>query len=147
MVQDKLASFGGQMELLSVSTIAKLAFTKIFEKTIEKFSEAALTKMDELRQRIWEKFRGYSKAESALVAVEQGNESELKQVEIYLKDAMDSDSQFADEVRLLAQEINAGKLQDNSSMTQNNSGSSTNYQTRVETQRGTTNVGGNHTHY
>ena len=146
MVQDQLVLFGGQMELLTVSAIATLAFTKIFEKTIEKFTEAALTKMDELRQRIWEKLGSDSKAKSALAAVEQGNKSELKRVEIYLEDAMRSDPQFADEVQLLAQEINAGKLQDNSSMTQNNFDSSTGYQTRVETERGTTNVGGTHTH-
>lgn len=134
------------MELLTASAIATLAFTKIFEKTIEKFTEAALTKMDELRKKIWEKLRGDSRAETALAAVEQGNKAELKRVEIYLEDAMRFDPQFADEVQLLAQEINAGKLQDSSSMTQNNYDSSTGYQTRVETQSGTTNVGGTHTH-
>lgn len=133
------------MEPLTAGAIATLAFTKAFEKTIEKFTEAALTKMDELRKRIWDKLRGDSRAETALAAVEQGNKSELERVKIYLEDAMREDPKFADKVQLLAQEINAGKLQDNSSMTQNNYDNSTGYQTRVETESGTTNVG-THTH-
>lgn len=147
MVEDKLASFGGQMQPLTASAIATLAFTKIFEKTIEKFTEAALTKMDELRKKIWDKLlRDDSRAETALAAVEQGNKSQLERVKIYLENAMRSDPQFADEVQLLAQEINAGKLPDNSSMTQNNYDSSTGYQTTANTERGTINVGGTHTH-
>jgi hypothetical protein len=134
------------MEPLTASAIATLAFTKIFEKTLEKFTEAALAKMDELRKKIWDKLRGNSRAETALTAVEQGNESELERVKIYLEDAMRSDPQFAEQVQLLAREINAGKLPDNSSMTQNNSGNSTGNQATVNTERGTTNIGGTHTH-
>ena len=55
---------------LTASAIATLAFTKIFEKTLEKFTEAALAKMDELRKKIWDKLRGDSSAVSALAAVE-----------------------------------------------------------------------------
>lgn len=69
MLKGKLASFGGQIPL-SVSAIATLAFTKIFDKTLEKFTEPALTKMDELRKKIWDKLRGDSSAVSALAAVE-----------------------------------------------------------------------------
>jgi hypothetical protein len=54
------------MEPLTASVIITLAFTKIFEKTIEKFTEAALTKMDELRQKIFNKFQGNVKVETAL---------------------------------------------------------------------------------
>ncbi|WP_322746330.1 hypothetical protein [Nostoc sp. LEGE 12450] len=35
------------MEPITASAIATLAFTKAFEKTIEKFTEAALVKMDQ----------------------------------------------------------------------------------------------------
>lgn len=135
------------MEPLTASAIATLAFTKAFEKTIEKFTEAALTQIDELRKKILNKLRGEQRAETALTAVEQGNRSELQRVAIYLEDAMREDPQFANEVQLLAQEINAGKLQDNSSMTQNNYDNSTGYQTKVETEKGTTHVGGTHTHH
>lgn len=134
------------MEPLTASAIATLAFTKAFEKTIEKFTEAALVKMDELRKKIWEKLRGNPRTEKALTAVEQGNKSELDRLAVYLQDSMDDDPQFAAEVQVLAQEINAGKLLDNSNMTQNNHDNSTGYQTRVETERGTTNIGGTHTH-
>lgn len=134
------------MEPLTAGVIATLAFTKAFEKTIEKFTEAALAKMDELRKKVLNRLRGDQRAEAALTAVEQGNKSELQRVAIYLEDAMREDPQFANEVQLLAQEINAGKLQDSSSMTQNNYDSSTGYQTKVETESGITNVGGTHTH-
>ncbi|MBW4635746.1 MAG: hypothetical protein KME30_28865 [Iphinoe sp. HA4291-MV1] len=134
------------MEPLTAGAIATLAFTKAFEKTIEKFTEAALAKMDELRKKIWEKLRGNPKAEKVLTAVEQGNKSELERLAVYLQDSMDDDPEFAAQVQALAQEINAGKLQDNSNMTQNNYDTSTGYQTRVETERGTTNIGGSHTH-
>ncbi|MBW4634674.1 MAG: hypothetical protein KME30_23030 [Iphinoe sp. HA4291-MV1] len=134
------------MEPLTAGAIATLAFTKAFEKTIEKFTEAALAKMDELRKKIWEKLRGNPKAEKALTVVEQGNKSELERLAVYLQDSMDDDPEFAAQVQALAQEINAGKLQDNSNMTQNNYDSSTGYQTRVETEKGTTNIGGTHTH-
>jgi hypothetical protein len=134
------------MEPLTAGAIATLAFTKAFEKTIEKFTEAALAKMDQLRQRIWNKLQGNPKAEKVLTAIEQGNKSELDRLAVYLQDAMDDDPQFASQVQVLAQEINAGKLLDNSNMTQNNYDNSMGYQTRVETEKGTTNIGGTHTH-
>ena len=57
---------------------------------------------------------------------------------------MDDDPHFADELQVMAQQINAGKIQDNSSMTQNNYDSSTGYQTKIE--GGTGFVGGTHYH-
>ena len=51
------------MEPLTAGVIVTLAFTKAFETTIEKFTEAALVKMDELRQKIWNKLRGNPRAE------------------------------------------------------------------------------------
>ncbi|NET05096.1 MAG: hypothetical protein F6K16_10285 [Symploca sp. SIO2B6] len=104
----------------TAGAIATLAFTKAFEKTVEKFTETALTKMDELRQKIWDKLRGNQKAEKALSAVDKGDKSQLERLAVYLQDAMEDDHTFAAEVQAIAQEINAGKLQDNSSMTQNN---------------------------
>jgi hypothetical protein len=117
---------------LSAAAIASLAFTKMLEKTVEKFTEGALTKMDVLRQKIWDKLRGNSRAENALTAVEQGNKDELQRLAVYLQDAMEDDPQFANEVRALAQEIHAGKLQDNSQMTQSNYDNARGWQTKVE---------------
>lgn len=120
------------MEPLTAGAIATLAFTKAFEKTIEKFTEAALVKMDALRKKIWEKLQGNPNAEQALTAVEGGNKAELEKVAGYLERAMDEDEQFDAEVKALAQEINAGKLQDNSHMTQYNSENARGWQTKVE---------------
>jgi hypothetical protein len=117
---------------LSATVIATLAFTKMLEKTVEKFTEGALTKMDELRQTIWNKLRGNPRAENALTAVEQGNKDELQRLAVYLQDAMEDDPQFANEVRALAQEIHAGKLQDNSQMTQSNYDNARGWQTKVD---------------
>ncbi len=117
---------------LSATVIATLAFTKMLEKTVEKFTEGALTKMDELRQTIWNKLRGNPRAENALTAVEQGNKDELQRLAVYLQDAMEDDPQFANEVRVLAQEIHAGKLQDNSQMTQSNYDNARGWQTKVD---------------
>ena len=45
---------------------------------------------------------------------------------------MDEDSDFSDEIRMLAQEINAGKIIDQSNMTQNNFDQAKGWQTKVE---------------
>ncbi|MGC1249180.1 MAG: hypothetical protein WA865_23425, partial [Spirulinaceae cyanobacterium] len=76
---------------LSAAAIAALAFTKMLEKTVEKFTEGALSKMDELRQKIWQKLRGNPKAEKALTAVEEGNKEEIQRLAVYLQDAMEDD--------------------------------------------------------
>ncbi|MEJ6487924.1 hypothetical protein N0Y54_43060 [Nostoc punctiforme UO1] len=120
------------MEPLTAGAIATLAFTKAFEKTIEKFTEVALAKMDVLRKKIWQKLRVNPNAEKALNAVEQGNKVELDKVVDYLQYVMLEDKEFAAEVQALAQEINAGKLQDNSHMTQYNSDNARGWQTKVE---------------
>lgn len=108
---------------LTAAAIATLAFTKFLESGSgelgKKFTEAAIAKMEKLRQKIWEKLRGKPRAESALAAVEkQGSQAELGRLAVYLQDEMDDDPQFEAEVKDLAQEINAGKLQDNSTMVQ-----------------------------
>lgn len=120
------------MEPLTAGVIATLAFTKALEKTVEKFTEAALVKMDTLRKKIWEKLRGNLNAEQALTAVELGNKAELEKVVGYLQYAMLEDKQFAAQVQALAQEIKAGKLQDNSHMTQHNYDNARGWQTKVE---------------
>lgn len=121
---------------LSAAAITKLAFAKFLEsgagKLAEKFTEAAIAKMDQLRQMIWNKLRDQPKAESVLTAVEQGSKADLERLAVYLQDVMEDDPQFAAEVRTFAQEINVGKLQDNSSMSQNNYDNSTGYQIKNE---------------
>jgi hypothetical protein len=121
---------------LTAAAIADLAFRKFIEsgagELAKKFTESAIAKMDELRQKIWAKMRGKPTAEAALTAIENQDLTEKDRLVAYLQVAMDDDPQFADEVQLLAQQINAGKIQDNSSMTQNNSGNAKGWQTKVE---------------
>ncbi len=133
------------MEPLTAGAIATLAFTKAFEKTIEKFTEAALVKMDELRKKIWEKLQGKSqRIDEALVKVEQGDYSALDTVTKYLDVVMEDYPEFAAEIQMLAHEITLQQIQDNSSMNQYNSGG-TNYQ--VKTGVDNTNFfGGTHNH-
>jgi len=134
---------------LTASAIATLAFTKFIEssagKLAEKFTESAITKMDELRQKIWEKLKGNPKAQSAIASVEQGSKADLDRLAVYLQDEMEDDPQFANDVRLIAHEINAGKLIDNSSMTQNNYDNARGWQTKVE--GGTAYIGEIQQHY
>ncbi len=133
---------------LTAAAIADLAFRKFIEsgagELAKKFTEGAIVKMDALRQKIWDKMRGKPSAETAITSIEQGSTAELDRLVAYIQVAMDDDAQFADEIRLMAQQINAGKIQDNSSMTQNNYDSSTGYQTKIE--GGTAFVGGTHYH-
>jgi hypothetical protein len=103
------------MEPLTASAIATLVFTKAIEKTAEKLTEAGLEKLNQLRLKIIEKFRGNQKAEAAIAGAEKGLKPELQKVVSYLEVAMDADDSFAQEVQTLAyeinQEINIGEIQ------------------------------------
>lgn len=121
---------------LSAGAIAALAFQKAIEsgagELAKKFTEAAISKMDDLRKRILEKLRGRSsKVDEALVKAEQGDRTALETIAKNLDVVMDEYPDFANELKVLAQEIHAGKIQDNSSMNQTNYGG-TNFQTKVE---------------
>lgn len=129
---------------LTAAVIVNLAFKKFVEsgvgKLAEKFTEAAITKMDELRRKIWKRLRGRSqKVDDALKNVEQGDSASLSTIAKNLDVVMDEDPDFAAEVQAIAQEINAGKLVDQSRMTQNNYDNATGYQIKVE--GGTANIG------
>ncbi|MDJ0732120.1 MAG: hypothetical protein QNJ33_19255 [Crocosphaera sp.] len=52
------------MEPITTTVIVTLAFTKFLETSVEKFTEAGLQKMDELRQKIWAKLGSNAKAET-----------------------------------------------------------------------------------
>jgi hypothetical protein len=119
---------------LSALVIAKFAFNKFFESSVgklgEKFTETALTKMDELRHKILDKLRGNSRAIGAVAAIEKGSEEDLQRLAIYLEDEMKDDAEFAAEIRAIAHEININRVEDNSSQTQNIYGAK-GYQTKM----------------
>ncbi|NER92481.1 MAG: hypothetical protein F6J86_01205 [Symploca sp. SIO1B1] len=125
---------------LSATAIATLAFTKACEKTVENFTQATWNKIEQLRQTIWLKLRHRFQAESVLNAAAQGSDSDLEQVAEYLDVVMNEDSEFAAEVRLLARQINAVKVQnDNSSMNIDSDNNSPSFQTTGNT--GNVNLG------
>jgi hypothetical protein len=114
----------------SASAIATFAFTRVFETSIGKYTEAALAKTDELRQKIRHELRDNPDAEQVLSAVEQGSQQDMEHLGAYLQEAMEGDEQFATEVRAIAREIDAD-TQDNSSMTQNIYGNSRGWETKL----------------
>lgn len=122
------------MEPLSAIAITTLAFisVKASETVIEKFTEAALDKANKLREKIWNKLEGRPKAEKALQAAKNGSQEDLEAVADYLKIAMREDPEFRKEIEELAKEVEAGKIEDKSTMTQINRDQSKGFQTKVE---------------
>ena len=134
---------------LTAGAIATLAFQKFIEagagELAKKFTTDAIAKMDELRQKVVAKLRGKSeRVDEALAKAEQGDRVALDTIAKNLDVVMDDYPDFATEVKVLAHEINAGKLVDNSSMNQNNSGNARGWQTKVE--GGTAYIGEIHQH-
>ncbi|MEM6450664.1 MAG: hypothetical protein AAF703_10160 [Cyanobacteria bacterium P01_D01_bin.105] len=123
---------------LTVGVIAELAFKTFLETAAgaaaTKFTEAALSKMNELRKKIVGRLSGVAGAKTAIDKLEgqAGTSADVETVADYLKIVMREDPQFADELRLLAKEINAGKIQDESQMTQNIYDNATGYQGKAE---------------
>ncbi|MEM8610426.1 MAG: hypothetical protein AAGF93_00295 [Cyanobacteria bacterium P01_H01_bin.105] len=124
---------------LTASAIATLAFQKFLEtgagELAKKFSTEAIAKMDTLLKRIWAKLRGKPRVEEVKAAIDQTQKiapEQVNQIAAYLQVAMDEDPQFARDIQMMAQEINAGKLVDQSSMTQNNYDQAKGWQTKVE---------------
>jgi len=123
---------------LTASVIANLAFQKFLESGAgelgKKFTTEAIAAMDRLRQKLWDKLRGKSdKLDQALAQAEQGDFKALDTIAKNLDVAMDNDEAFATEIKTLAQQIQAGKIQDNSNMTQNVTGdNNTNIQAKSE---------------
>lgn len=76
---------------LTVTVIAELAFKKFLEtaagEAAKKFTEAALSKMDELRQKIVGRLKGVPAAERAIANLEgnTGTSADMETVADYLK--------------------------------------------------------------
>jgi hypothetical protein len=121
---------------LTASAIASLAFQEFIKsgtgELAKKFTAEAIAKMNDLRELIWQKLQGNPDAVTAIKQAKNGSEEVLSELATDLKRAMDKDPDFATKVQAIAQEIHAGKLQDNSSMVQNNSENARGWQTKVE---------------
>jgi hypothetical protein len=138
---------------LTVSAILSLAFQfanseagkAAIAKVSETTTETVLKSLGKLRQMIWQKLQHQPTAAAALAEAETGSTEALKTIEPDLQIAMRDDPAFADEVRSLAQTINASlKIDDHSTMTQNNSDNAKGWQTKVE--GGTAYIGEIHIH-
>ncbi|NEO48547.1 MAG: hypothetical protein F6J94_05175 [Moorea sp. SIO1F2] len=129
--------------ILSATEIATLAFKKFLEsgagELAKHFTAAAIAKMDKLRKMVWDKLRNNPKAENALTLVEKGSSSDLERVADYLKVVMNEQPEFAKEIQAIAQEINSGKIHDNSSNTMNINDNGKGLQNNIDNIEGGTN--------
>lgn len=118
----------------TAAAIVSLAFQKAIEaassETGKKFATSAYALIDQLRTKIWSKFKGKEKAEAALQKADAGDTEALNAVVSYLNVEMLESEDFAKQIQQLAHEINLHVIEDNSSQVQNNYGG-TNYQNKI----------------
>jgi hypothetical protein len=123
---------------ITAATIATLAFNKFLEssagKAAEKFTEAAIAKMDDLRKLVWIKLIGRDPdLRQTAQAIEQSRQitpEQMEDITAHLQIAMKKEPQFAQQVQSLAHEITLMQIEDKSSMNQINYGG-TNYQVKT----------------
>jgi hypothetical protein len=96
------------VEALTAAAIAKLAFDGFIQAGAGKLTEAALDKSRQLWQKIRGKLQDDSTAGAAIAEVEKQKSQEIleHQVVPFLQVAMLKDSQFAQEIQNIAQQIN-----------------------------------------
>jgi hypothetical protein len=121
---------------LTASAIATLAFQEFIKsgagELAKKFTAETIAKMRQLRELVWNRLtRKHSIAEEALAKASAGEQEGIDTVATLLGVEM-LDKEFAGQVQTVAQEINACKLLDQNSMTQNNYNNAKGWQTKVE---------------
>ncbi|WP_051056086.1 alpha/beta hydrolase [Cylindrospermum stagnale] len=93
--------------------------TGVESELARNFTEAATSQMEQLYQLIWKKFHGITEVETALLtAVEERSTSDFNRAVEYLQKAMNEDPQFANDIRVLVQQISASIIQDASALKQ-----------------------------
>jgi hypothetical protein len=122
---------------LTASAIASLAFQEFVKSgagnLAKKFTGEAIAKMGRLRELIWGRLAGkHPAADEAIEKAKAGEQEGIDHVAAFLGSELLIDKGFAEQVQAIAQEINAGKLLDQSSMTQNNYDNARGWQTKVE---------------
>jgi hypothetical protein len=118
---------------LTVGTIASLAFQEFVKsgagELAKKFTGEAIAKMGQLRELILNRLTGkHSAIDEAIEKAKAGEKEGIENVAAFLNSELLIDKEFAGQVQAIAQEINAGKLLDQSSMVQNNYDNATGYQ-------------------
>jgi hypothetical protein len=121
---------------MTASAIATLAFQEFVKsgagELAKKFTAEAIAKMGQLRELIWKRLAGkHPAADAAIQKAQAGEQDGIDTIATLLSvELLDRD--FAGQVQAIAHEINAGKLLDQSSMTQNNYDNAKGWQTKVE---------------
>jgi len=134
---------------LTAGAIISLAFQEFIKsgagELAKHFTGEAIAKMGELRQKIWHRLRGkHPMAEDTLLAkAETGDPAAIDTLGTLLGVEM-LDPSFASELQAIAQEINAGRLIDQSNMIMNIRDHGKGWQTKVE--GGTAYIGEIHQH-
>jgi hypothetical protein len=133
---------------LTASAIATLAFQEFIKsgagELAKKFTGEAIAKIRQLRELVSNRLTGkHPAADVALEKAKAGEQEGINTVATLLGVEM-LDTVFAGQVQAIAQEINAGRLLDQSSMTQNNYDNARGWQTKVE--GGTAYIGEIHQH-
>jgi hypothetical protein len=116
---------------LTASAIASLAFQEFVKSgdLAKRFTGEAIAKMGRLRELIWVQLAGkHPAADEAIEKAKAGEQEGIDHVAAFLGSELLIDKEFAGQV----QAINAGKLLDQSSMTQNNYDNARGWQTKVE---------------
>jgi hypothetical protein len=122
---------------MTASAIATFAFQEFVKSGAgelgKKFTAEAIVKMGQLRELILNRLAGkHSTVDEAIVKANTGEKEGIDHVAAFLSSELLIDKEFAGQVQAIAQEINAGKLLDQSSMVQNNSDNAKGWQTKVE---------------
>ena len=96
------------VEAFTAAAIAKLAFDGVIQAGAGNLTETAISKAKLLWQKIREKFKGNPIAEEALRDAEEQRALEILEQEVVplLQVAMRKDTQFAQEIQNIAQQIN-----------------------------------------
>jgi hypothetical protein len=121
---------------LTAGAIASLAFQEFVKsgagELAKKFTAEAIAKMGQLRELIWNRLAGkHPAADEAIEKAKAGEQEGIDTVATLLGVEL-LDKEFAGQVQAIAQEINAGKLLDQSSMTQNIAEGAKGWQNKVE---------------
>ncbi len=129
----------------TAAEILKLVFEAVIETGALKLTESAIAKARELWEMIRHRLQGDERVQTALVEVEQNNSREhLKQIEPFLQVEMYRDRQFAETIKVLAEEIKASGSQDNITM---NVDARDNSAVVGKAEGKTQTFGGNHVHH
>lgn len=129
----------------TAAEILKLVFGAVIETSAGKLTESAIKQARLLWEMIRQRLSGEEKVQTALVEFDQhGNWEHLKQIQPFLEVEMIRDTQFAETIKTLAEEIKASGSQDNITMNVTASGNSA---VVGKAEGKTQNFGGTHIHH